>query len=300
MIAWAALVLGCSSGGSEPPSAGPGDGSIEADGGNADGGSIVGSGWVGIEADYLDGSIISPALEFAASFTAGGGSDSGSAASTVDAGLGSCTVSEQPYPLVASSDTFVSAGTITIAGAGPTFTLLPSNGTLTPEAGSSVAYQLMVDDAGAVTAGENFAFVASGAVAPAFSANIDVPGAIHMTQPDLDGVSPSLVIDRTAGVLLAWTGGGTGQVIFAINQTAHGMAVSLSCTYPETAGSGVVPADLLANLTPTSEIDAGSLRSTTLSLSTSSTETITTGGWRVVASITVVSLAAFDTQVVVQ
>jgi hypothetical protein len=195
----------------------------------------------------------------------------------------------------------VSAGTVTVSGGGASFTIAPS-GAAFADAGASVDYQLAIPDAGMVSAGETFTLAASGATAPAFSASIAVPEAVILTLPAFGGPSAAVVIPRSTDLPVAWSGGGTGYVVFSIDQTVGGTATSVSCSFPETAGSGVVPAELLGHFTPSNEIDAGSLpfRPTSASAYTLSTQTVVAGGWTMVATIAVSSLIPGGALVTVQ
>jgi hypothetical protein len=286
------LLVACSGGG--------GDTSADSGSLGGDGGSAVGTGNVGLAADYANGSGISSFVNINGSFVAGASGD-GSAVATVDAGSGSCRLTQQPHPAAPTLVTFVSAGTLTVSNGVQSFIVTPSNATL-PDAGSSVDYQLSITDAGTLSAGEAFTFVASGATAPAFSTSVDVPDLVTLTQPAIGGASSSLVIPRSADLSLTWSGGGIGDVLFTISQTVGETSTIVSCTYPGAARAGVVPADLLGRLTASSQIDAGGshLRSTSLSLSTISRRATTVGGWTVSATILLISLTASEAQVTVQ
>jgi hypothetical protein len=92
---------------------------------------------------------------------------------------------------------------------------------------------------------------ASGAAVPAFSATLDGAGVVSLTAP---GITPGvpLVVDRTLPFNATWSGSSVGTVSVtlvraeSVGSSTH--SVSVVCTFPATAGSGSVPAQLLGQI----------------------------------------------------
>ena len=177
----------------------------------------------------------------------------------VDAGLGSCTVTQSTTPTTgqytAAVAAHVSAGTITLVGGQKSAFLVPEV-TSFADGGSSVGYSLSQGSM-LFGPGDTLTISASGETVPPFSAEITVPNAIALTQPDLR--DPFLVIVRSMDLAVVWTGGGpTGDVTFGLNQDLGPTTTSVSCRSPASAGRGVIPASALGYLTASTASTSGS------------------------------------------
>jgi hypothetical protein len=177
----------------------------------------------------------------------------------VDAGSGSCTVTQWTTPTTgqytAAVVAQVSAGTITLAGGQKSAFLVPQVISLA-DGGSSVSYSL-TQGSMLFGPGDTLTITASGETVPPFSAEITVPNAIALTQPDLR--APSLIIVRSMDLAVVWTGGGpTGDVTFGVIQDVGPTSTSVSCRSPASAGRGVIPASALGYLTASTASTSGS------------------------------------------
>jgi hypothetical protein len=180
----------------------------------------------------------------------------------VDAGTGSCTVSQSTTPTGGTpslpSVTPASAGTITMVGSQQSLVLVPQLRSL-GDRGSSLIYTAPPGAMGFLP-GHSLTITASGATVPAFSVSITVPTAITVTQPDLKvlgcsstGCPPPLTISRTLDFPITWTGGGpAGDVHFEFVQIVGGTNMVIDCSAPSSAGHSVIPVSALSYLTPTS------------------------------------------------
>jgi hypothetical protein len=96
----------------------------------------------------------------------------------------------------------------------------------------------------------------AGAEVPAFSAVLHAPPALHVVEPRVSG--GAVPIDRRAGLRVRWetATGDAGDVRVALRQelaTARGLSalqagVSIDCFFPRAAGTGILPAEALAEL----------------------------------------------------
>jgi len=207
---------------------------------------------------------------------------------TVDAGTSSCSVVEESTSsLVGGHANLVSAGTLSVSGAGPTISIPPTVATLA-DGGIVTEYNSLsavLMGGGAVRvrdvfAGDAITIAASGAVVPAFSVDIALPNDVVLTQPNLLQ-NPIIVLSRESDFPLAWSGGPAGNLTFSIVQNLGGTATTVFCTFPESAGSGVIPAAVISYLAPTATLaDSGPLGDALL-IQTTASQTITTGGWTI-------------------
>jgi len=93
--------------------------------------------------------------------------------------------------------------------------------------------------------GESITVSAAGGEVPAFAATTTAPGTATLTMP----AAHPTTIARTSDLSLSWNGSGIGLVEVLLSAAAAGMpAVEVHCRYPLSAGHGVVPAAILANL----------------------------------------------------
>lgn len=192
----------------------------------------------------------------AASFIEMSGAGTGSTPTTVlkvEAEGSSCTVTQW---MVSTSDpaarvelSVVSAGTLAFAGGQKAALLVPEiqQG---PDGEPSVSYALS-PSFGGFAPGDAVSITASGADVPPFVAEITVPGAIRVVQPDLS--ASSLTVQRSDDLPVTWTGGGpVGEVTFGINEGVGRTSTEITCSTPSSRGRGVIPAAALAYLTPAS------------------------------------------------
>jgi hypothetical protein len=219
-----------------------------------------------------------------------------------DAGASSCTVETTLSPVPSAGGTEVSAGTITVTGAGAPIALTPMTGTLN-DGGSAVGYTPALNnqlDGGNVSLGGALAIVGSGATVPAFSTTVAVPGSVTLTQPELVDAS-TFTISRSADLPLAWTGGGpAGTLSFEVEQIASTTVTIVVCTFPENAGSGVVPAAALSYLTPSSNLDAGPAGATSVGVLLLSSQVVTVSDWTIGVSVQLSLEVGIGTKVTVQ
>jgi hypothetical protein len=194
---------------------------------------------------------------------------------TTIASKGDCKLVSVPTPSTDPTTT-VSAGTLTIAG-GRTPIMLQPTGTM-----GSVAYTTGLGPVGQqIFPGNHLIVTASGDVVPQFSQPIGVPEPITLVEPDLLHANGVLVLSRTGDNQLRWAGGGADGVFdFELSRQAAGKSVSLGCRFPLAAGSGVIPAGLLSQLSPANSTDQVSLFSQVLTQ-----ETARTGDWMVTVSV---------------
>jgi hypothetical protein len=95
--------------------------------------------------------------------------------------------------------------------------------------------------------GETVAFdVGESAQVPHHGASLVAPSSVTLSKPT--PTSP-IFIDRAQDLEFAWTGGTTGELLFAVAvQRVDGSLVSESCRFPVARGSATVPASTLARL----------------------------------------------------
>ena len=141
----------------------------------------------------------------------------------------------------------VSAGTVTIGGTTPAFSLDYDAGAM------QYAVSVPVDHA-FFTGGDTIMFAASGRDVPAFSANVVAPTPVTVTSPTLPGGAFSL--DTSKDLVFDWTGSSAGMLAFNIRTTTSigATAVSssfVSCQFRASARTGTIPVALLANLDKT-------------------------------------------------
>ena len=277
---------------SEASSASDGD-SFSDSGSSANPDSGLNSGDIILSATVPNGGSVVPLLSVAAGFIADHKTASfANVLLTLDAGPGSCTVGALSFQPPPASGTQVSAGTITVTGGSAPIALAPADG------GSGEQYAPL-QHAGTVASGQTLTIAASGATVPAFSTNLVVPDAVTFTQPDIVDAS-SLAIGRSTDWPIAWTGGSAGTLTFQVSQTVGATGTLIVCTFPESAGSGVIPAAALGYLTPSSALDGGSPESTSVGVSTFASQSVTAGDWTVAVDIAISLAVGIGTVVTVQ
>jgi hypothetical protein len=200
----------------------------------------------------------------------------------IDAGAGSCIVTQLTTPttghftpaVVAS----VSAGTITLVDGQKSALLIPQVQPLA-DGGSSLGYVLSPASMRFLP-GDTLTISASGATVPAFSAEIIVPKAVTLIQPDLR--SSSLTVVRSRDLPVVWTGGGaTGEVTFGLNEDVGATTTSVSCRSPASTGRAVIPASALGYLTASSASSSGPDGGAAFGIYSSSVKYLTVQDWRI-------------------
>jgi hypothetical protein len=126
--------------------------------------------------------------------------------------------------------------------------------------------------------GGNVTFSAAGADVPAFDATVPAPALINVTSPTL-GTPFQVSVYHDLDV--AWDHGTLGDVNVVMSTSSQPRRTTISCTFDATAGGGKVPAALLGKLQPTGSDVAG-----TLTVQTSSTKFVGSGGWSITARLT--------------
>jgi hypothetical protein len=165
----------------------------------------------------------------------------------------------------------ISAGVVTLGGGSSPIVLTKSEEPATGSTPATVRYSHSGPEI--FPAGTTLTLTATGAAAPAFSLPITIPTPLSVTLP----VAPSspdtpLKVARSSGLPVAWTAGSSANTVTVfLSHGADGSWPSLTCDFPESAGSGVVPASLLSHL------DAGS--GWALAISPQSTVSISVDGW---------------------
>lgn len=120
-----------------------------------------------------------------------------------------------------------SAGTITVSGGTHPVTLVP-------------AYDYQESPMSLWNGGETLRFDATGGDIPAFSGTLVAPNRITLT-------NVLAVVDRSRDLVLAWTGGGSGQLsLNASVKTGPMSDVVLTCQLAASAGRGTIAAELLS------------------------------------------------------
>lgn len=133
---------------------------------------------------------------------------------------------------------YSSAGTLTIAGGAEEVKL-------THGPGGYAAWQN--SDVALFEGGETMTISASGAKIPPFDVSITTPAHLTMTSPIYPVGSP-LDIDPTADMVFQWTGDSAGDVEIRIAgpQQLPEPQTTMQCRFPASAGTGTVPAAVLA------------------------------------------------------
>lgn len=147
-----------------------------------------------------------------------------------------------------------STGTVTVTETG----LNAGTVTVTPPGGGPVTLQTIPQETGIYeaqltsgaipTSGGTFAFSATGASGAnsvgAFTANVNFPNPIL----SWTNQSAAANITRSAGLTYNWSGGAPGTFVIvsgSSSSSASGVSGSYSCIFPQSAGTGTVPAYIL-------------------------------------------------------
>jgi hypothetical protein len=160
--------------------------------------------------------------------------------------------SEMPPPGAAES-----AGTISIGGTQPPFSLVYDAGTM-----MYGAVPMVPTDMPIFAGGNTITFAAAGRDVGMFSDGLVAPSPLAVTLPAL--ASAPLSIDTGKDLVFAWTGSSAGKVAFNIRTTTTSSmaAVSssfVSCQFDASAMTGTIPASLLQKLRKTDASTTGSV-----------------------------------------
>ncbi len=234
-----AVILACGS-----------DASATAASADASAGSITPAEWVpGNHAGYVFLRYGNAKLSVAASFFQIPGGDVCSTTTSGPCVLTDCTAAG--VDAGASDGRSDPAGTITISGG-----VLPAGYGTKYEDKGTYAYTETPVTGAPWNIGDLITFKASGEWVPAFTASVPAP-AFSATVPTLsteagaeagaDAGAPS--IDRTQPYAVSWTGASGGKVDLLVNSggsTLH--SVSATCSFDAAAGTGTIPAAVMAKM----------------------------------------------------
>jgi hypothetical protein len=165
-----------------------------------------------------------------------------SAFAAFDGGPNECTTMDRMGPCYVqhcdrSMAMYVSAGAITISGgAGQPISLVPD---------ASNRYSPFSMPAELFPAGQTINLAASGATAPAYTASVTMPGQVTITSPAKP--AGSLAVTRSQDFTITWSSQMTDIVEVSASSNPD-PNTELVCAFPAAAGSGTVPAALLAML----------------------------------------------------
>jgi hypothetical protein len=163
-----------------------------------------------------------------------------------------------PAPDMASTAQPPNAGTITVSGTMPSFTLNPGlDGTYTPYINMTMSL---------FGGGENLTFQATGGDVPAFTQTLLAPAQVQLISPGAPGQTISRASDYTA----TWTGG-SGELQLVLTP-ASGPQTNLVCNVSAGAASVVIASSLLMQLP---------MGSTALLVQTSQRKSFFVGVWRI-------------------
>ena len=149
--------------------------------------------------------------------------------------VGSCDVTRCDLVNGTSpSFTNLGAGAVSVTGGSSPMTVTPASDGSYSFSGALATF----------TAGSDVTMSASGDAIAAFSTHVTFPASITVTNPGASGP----VIDHTKDLALAWTGGGSSQVLVNITETVLDRAVIIQCVFDAAGGSATVPAAALSDL----------------------------------------------------
>jgi len=142
-----------------------------------------------------------------------------------------------------------SAGTLTVGGTTPTFSLEYNAGTMLYGAVPAVPTDKLL-----FKGGDTITFAAAGGDVPAFSDSLVAPTQLMVNAPAIAG--GALSIDASKDLVFAWSGSSVGAISFNIRTTTAGDASPLafsfvSCWFAASALTGTIPAAQLKKLTKT-------------------------------------------------
>lgn len=169
--------------------------------------------------------------------------------------MGACLASVLCVPpasdagMVTIPDT-LDVGTITIAGGtGDAGAAVLTYGPITAGPYMYKGYKSVSGDLQFYAGGDMLtATAAGGADLPAIpSQTLIAPTDITITSPACT-FSSCPAVDRTVDLVATWTGGGAGKVFFTYETLSATLVTIVSCNFDAAAGTGTVPAALLAHL----------------------------------------------------
>jgi hypothetical protein len=137
-------------------------------------------------------------------------------------------------------------------------------------------YESKREDIPVWQAGVPISVTAAGGGVPSFSATVLAPDDVAFTAPVYS--SAARTVPRNAGLALAWTGGGVGEILANVTLQSSTQVVTVSCSFPSAPGSAVIPAAVLAKFPPGEGF---------LSAHPASVTEVSAGDWRVSVSATI-------------
>ena len=223
-----------------------GDGSSTADGGGTGGASgsiLLTQSRLGTNFNY--------GLNAAFRAAMAGTTTMGGAPPTVTT-MGACSATVIPTPPdndagLPAARSGLNAGTITLGGSGMPTSALLMYGPFMGQPGLS-GYAQVEGSTKIFTGGDTMTLSgAGGPDLPAFATQTLVaPTEVVITAPVCGGTCPDL--DRTTDLVVTWTGASAGKVVVTFETIADAQVVILECSFDPAAGTGTVPAALLAKL----------------------------------------------------
>jgi len=167
-----------------------------------------------------------------------------------------------------------SAGTLTVGGTSPTFSLEYNAATMLYGAVPMVPTDKLL-----FIGGTTITFAAAGADVPAFSDSVVAPTPLTIASPALS--SGSLSIDTSKDLVFVWTGASVGNVSFNVRTTTLSAATTVaisfvSCWFNISALTGTIPTAQLQKLTKT-----GATTTATLTTDLSNTKEAVAGDYMV-------------------
>jgi hypothetical protein len=160
------------------------------------------------------------------------------------------------------------AGGITLQPVGPPVALVP---------GPDGEYPSKVQDTPLWKPGDTVTVMAAGGPVPAFTGSLRAPEDIAVTEPAPPKPAISVTIPRDADLALAWTGGTRGEVTFSLSPDDPAQIVTLTCTYPTTAGHATIGKEVLALLPAGRGLIAASVETS---------QDLSRGGWKLTYRLT--------------
>lgn len=156
----------------------------------------------------------------------------------------SARVCELPPPFPKGVTDSLNGGAITVAG--PAVAVMLSFGPIFEDAG--IDYHA-AGNTRFYKAGDAITLSGAGSAdVPAFPPEtVIAPNDIVLTAPDCSGFSSCVDVDRTTDLRVTWTGSSIGNVVASLT-TSVTKEVTVMCTFNVAAGTGIVPASLLATL----------------------------------------------------
>jgi hypothetical protein len=229
---------------SHPATAGSDAGTSGADGGTAS----FSAGTISVSQGELQGNFI---YDVTASFVRNAAAGtSAPCPNMMSLTMGACIASIFCVPpdtgVATPAFTVLNAGTITVAGARKTVML--TYGQIVATLAPMMGYSIATGDTQFFAGGDMIiATSAGGPDLPAFDQIAIAPNNIVVTSPACT-VAGCPDVDRTNDLVVTWTGGGAGTVFVTFESLSAQYVSGVSCSFTASAGTGTVPAALLAKL----------------------------------------------------